>query len=88
MERWGYIIVEAGVIRATPKGRQAREVWGPLFGIIEKHWQERFGRDKIYQLRESVTAVIRQFDFELPDCLPILGHGLFSRVPEACVKPG
>ena len=83
MERWGYVIVEAGVIRATPKGQQAHEVWGPLFGIIEKRWQERFGGEKIDQLRESLAAVIRQFDFELPDCLPILGHGLFSRVPEA-----
>jgi DNA-binding MarR family transcriptional regulator len=25
--------------------------------------------------------VTSQFDFELPDCLPILGYGLFSRVP-------
>jgi hypothetical protein len=83
MERWGYIVVEADVICATPKGRQAREVWGPLFGIIEKRWQERFGKGKFDQLRESLTAVIRKFDFELPDCLPILGYGLFTRVPEA-----
>jgi DNA-binding MarR family transcriptional regulator len=83
MERWGYIVAEEGMIRATPKGRQAREIWAPLFGIIEKRWQERFGKDEIDQLRESLPAVIRQFDFELPDCLPILGHGLFSRVPEA-----
>jgi DNA-binding MarR family transcriptional regulator len=83
MERWGYIVLEAGVIRPTPKGRQAREVWAPLFGIIEKRWQERFGKEKIDQLRESLTALIRQFDFDLPDCLPILEYGLFSRVPEA-----
>ena len=82
MERWGYVVVQpAGkMIRATPKGRQAREVWRPLFGVIEKRWQARFGAREVDLLRESLTAVIRQFDFELPDCLPILGHGLFSRV--------
>jgi DNA-binding MarR family transcriptional regulator len=94
MERWGYIVVKpnpadrrpkpprsAWVIRATPAGRKAQEVWRPLFGIIEKRWQERFGEDEIDQLRESLWALIRQMDVELPDCLPILGYGLFSRVP-------
>jgi hypothetical protein len=84
MERWGYIVVEPGgkVIRATPKGLQAREIWRPLFGIIEKRWQERFGEGEIDQLRESLAAIVNQFEFELPDCLPILGHGLFSKVPD------
>lgn len=94
MERWGYIVVEpdpadrrpkpprsAWMIRATPAGRKAQEVWRPLFGAIEKRWQERFGRDEIGELRESLQALIRQIDVELPDCLPILGYGLFSRVP-------
>ena len=71
----------AWVIRATPKGRQAQEVWRPLFGAIEKRWQARFGADQIEKLRESLWALVRQFDVELPDCLPILGHGMFSREP-------
>lgn len=94
MERWGYVLVQpdpadsrpkpplsAWVIRATPKGRQAQEVWRPLFGAIEKRWQARFGADEIEKLRESLGALIRQFDVELPGCLPILGYGLFSREP-------
>jgi len=94
MVRWGYIVVEPDpddsrpkpprsgrLIRATPKGLQAREVWRPLFGEIEKRWQARFGKDEIGRLRESLWAVAGQFDVELPDCLPILGYGLFSRVP-------
>jgi hypothetical protein len=91
MERWGYIVVEPDpadnrpkpprsdwVIRAAPKGRKAQEVWQPLFAAIEKRWQARFGKDAINQLRQSLWALISQIDVELPDCLPILGYGLFS----------
>jgi hypothetical protein len=94
MERWGYIVVEPDpaesrpkparsgwIIRATPAGRGAQEVWRPLFGVIENRWQERFGKDEIHSLRESLNVLISQIDTELPDCLPILGYGLFSRGP-------
>jgi hypothetical protein len=95
MQRWGYIVVEPDpadrrpkpprstwMVRATPAGRKAQEVWRPLFGTIEKRWQERFGKDEIDQLRESLWAVASQLDVELPDCLPILKYGLFSRGPD------
>jgi DNA-binding MarR family transcriptional regulator len=95
MERWGYITVQPDpaderpkpprsdwVIHAKPGGRAAREVWRPLFGTIEKRWQERFGREEIAQLRDSLMALIKKMDLELPDCLPILGYGLFSARPE------
>jgi DNA-binding MarR family transcriptional regulator len=91
MERWGYVVVEpdpadsrskpprsAWLVRATAAGRTAQEVWRPLFGAIEKRWESRFGDDAIVQLRESLRAVADQLDIELPDCLPILGFGLFS----------
>jgi hypothetical protein len=70
------------VVRATPVGRKAREVWQPLIHAIEKRWQQRFGKDEIAELRESLWAVARQLDLELPDCLPILGYGLFSQRPD------
>jgi len=92
MERWGYIVLEPdptgsrsrsnSVIRATPKGRKAQEVWRPLFGAIEKRWQARFGKDEIDGLRKTLGALISQIDLELPDCLPILGYGLFSVGPD------
>jgi DNA-binding MarR family transcriptional regulator len=95
MERWGYVVVAPDpadslprpprsrwVIRATAKGRIAQEGWRPLFGAIEKRWQARFGKDEIAQLRKSLSALISQIDVELPDCLPILGYGLFSRGPD------
>lgn len=92
MRRWGYIVVEPdppdsqvkrlrpdAVVRPTRAGRRAQEVWQPLFGAIEQRWQSRFGKQEIDQLRESLWAVAGQLEFELPDCLPILGYGLFSR---------
>jgi len=93
MERWGYIVVAPDpaesrpprsrwVIRATPKGRKAQEIWQPLFGVIEERWRARFGKGEIEQLRESLCALISQMDVDLPDCLPILGYGLFSTEPD------
>jgi DNA-binding MarR family transcriptional regulator len=95
MQRWGYIRVKPDpldarwkpprgdwVICATPAGRKAWEIWQPLFGEIEKRWAARFGGDEIDRLRESLWSLIGQFTVELPDCLPILGYGLFSTAPE------
>jgi hypothetical protein len=92
MEPWGYVAVEREpadsrpkpprsdrVIRATPAGRKAQDVWRPLFGVIEKRWQERFGKDEISQIRECLWAVAHQLDPGLPDRLPILGYGLFQQ---------
>ncbi len=69
------------IVRPTLRGKMAREVWGPLFGVIEERWQARFGRDEIQRLREALSALLSQMDVELPECLPILGYGLFSRGP-------
>jgi hypothetical protein len=92
MERWGYIVVEPDpadsqpkpprsdwVIRTTPAGLQAQAIWRPLFGTIENRWDARYGKSEIEQLKESLCAVVRRIDFDLPDCLPILGYGLFSK---------
>ena len=95
MERWGYVVIApdpAGkrakpprsqwVIRATVKGRMAQQVWRPLFDVIENRWQERFGKDVIGRLRESLGALAGQMDADLPDCMPILGYGLVGITPE------
>lgn len=95
MERWGYVDVKPDpadtrrkpprrdwMIRATPAGRKAQEIWRPLFGTIERRWQARFGKGEIQQLRESLWALIWQIDVALPDSLPILGYRLFSKGPD------
>ena len=100
MERWGYVVVRPDpadsrskpprsdwVIRATPAGRKAQEIWRPLFAAIEKRWQARFGKEEIDRLRESLRALTNQIDVELPDCLPILGYGLFSRASQRKQRP-
>jgi len=59
-------------VRPTPAGRAAQEIWPPLFGEIERRWEERFGRGAIRELRASLEAVVAQLDVELPQGLPIL----------------
>ncbi len=92
MQRWRYIVVAPDptdhqskqtlpdtLIRPTPAGRQAQKLWQPLFGVVEERWQSRFGKDEFAQLRTSLATLCSQCASELPDCLPILGYGLFSR---------
>lgn len=50
--------------------------------MIEKRWQDRFGAQAMEKLRASLVALNSQLNLDLPDCLPILGYGLFSRWPE------
>jgi DNA-binding MarR family transcriptional regulator len=91
MQRWGYIVVAPDpadsrskppaadwIVRATPAGQRAQEVWRPLFGEIEERWRTRFGAAEVSQLKDALHAVVSQVDEELPDCLPILGYGLLS----------
>jgi hypothetical protein len=85
MQRWGYITVDPAppeLIRATAKGLKAREVRGPLFEVVEKRWEERFGALEVEQLRDKLWVLVSRFDLDLPDCLPILGYGLFSTGPD------
>jgi hypothetical protein len=94
MRRWGYITygpagsderrtgrpLRSWIIRATPEGRKAREVWSSLFAAIEQRWELRFGATTLEELRRSLFALTAHLDRDLPDCLPILGYGLFCQV--------
>lgn len=94
MVRWGYITAKPDpsdtrakqprfdwIVRATEKGQNAQKIWRPLFATIEKRWQTRFGKSEIGRLREALIALLNQIALDLPDCLPILHSGLFSREP-------
>jgi DNA-binding MarR family transcriptional regulator len=100
MERWGNIVVEPDpadprpkpprgdwLIRATPAGRKAQEIWPPLLGVIEQRWHVRFGKEEIAQLREALCALLRRIDLDLPDCPPMLGYGLLRKDPEYVRRP-
>ena len=101
MIRWGYVTVApdpadprpkppkaAWLIRATAKGLLARAVWAPLPAEIEERWEQRFGKDRVERLRTALHELVRQFDIALPDCMPILGYGLFSAPPDREVARG
>ncbi|MFZ0805042.1 MAG: hypothetical protein WAN03_02615 [Candidatus Sulfotelmatobacter sp.] len=91
MHRWGYISVRPPadegakalkaewIVRPTAAGLMAQETWKALIGDIEDRWKARFGKDAIERLREALAAIEQQIELELPDCLPILGYGLFSK---------
>ena len=80
---WGYIAVKPNaMVIPTPGGRKAIEIWRTLDSLIEKRWRERFGQDSVDHLREVLITIVNQIDVSLPDGLPILGYGLFSKGPE------
>ncbi len=87
MQRWGYVTVgpdpahrqspkSTWLIRATLGGQIARKIWEPLFGEIERRWEERFGKAAIPHLKSLLETFAGQLDPDLPDSLPILGYGL------------
>lgn len=83
MIRWGYVTLDAKKqLHATAKGLRAREVWVPLPGMIEKRWEERFTKVAVDRLRAALFGIVSAFELDLPDCLPILGYGLWSTAPD------
>ena len=80
---WGYLQVDrAGIVRLTAGGRKAQTIWLPLTGAIERRWEDRFGKDKNDALRNSLSTVAEKLDSSLPDYMPILGYGLFSKTAD------
>ena len=71
------------VVRLTPAGRKAREIWQPLFDDIESRWVERFGASEITELRQSLQTSIETLEVELPEYLPIVGsaNGMVADIP-------
>jgi len=62
------------LVRLTPAGRRACEVWRPLAAEIETRWASRFGPHAVTDLRESLGAVRDRFDPDvpLPRYLPVV----------------
>jgi DNA-binding MarR family transcriptional regulator len=76
-------------VRPTPAGVTARAIWQPLFGDIEKRWEERFGTDEIRELRRSAGELVGQLDVELPEYLPIVGsaNGMIAEIAPRTRRP-
>jgi methyltransferase (TIGR00027 family) len=67
------------LIRPTAWGIQARDTWQAVTEQVEYRWRDRLGTGTFDQLRAALAALAEQLDPLLPDCLPILGYGLFTR---------
>jgi methyltransferase (TIGR00027 family) len=99
MRRWRYVSYAPdpgrgkrprpdAIIAPTAAGRRAREVWQAATEETEARWRTRFGPAAIDGLRASLADVVTRLAPALPDCLPILGHGLRSKFePEAPPDP-
>jgi DNA-binding MarR family transcriptional regulator len=70
------------LVHPTTAGAQAQEIWRPLGGIVERRWADRFGKDTVSSIRDSLGSMFQRLHSGLPDSLPILGYGLFTAGPE------
>ncbi|MFZ0216145.1 MAG: hypothetical protein WAM30_09425, partial [Candidatus Dormiibacterota bacterium] len=81
---WGYLIVAPDpsdgrqkppradwLVRPTPAGRRAQEVWRPLIGVVERRWRDRFGAGGVDRARSTLSTVVRELAVELPEYLPV-----------------
>jgi hypothetical protein len=97
---WGYLTIAPDlsaspvmpapgdwIVRPTPGGLKAQQVWRSLFAVIEKRWRERFGGETVDTLRESLAAIVAQLDLNLPEYLPILGYGLRADLDRYAMSP-
>jgi DNA-binding MarR family transcriptional regulator len=61
----------AKLIRLTEKGEQAQRVGFGLFATIEQRWAERYGADRIAELRELLEEIAAT---EAPQLVPELSQ--------------
>ena len=91
MMRWGYIYLAPDpndprpkppksewMVYSKPGGRLAQQIWQPLLPAIEDRWRQRFGPAAIDQLRQTLIQIASKLDPGLPDCMPMVGYGLYS----------
>jgi hypothetical protein len=67
------------VIRPTAWGIAARDTWRSVTAEVESRWRGRLGDADFAALRTALVGIVAQLDPHLPDCLPILHHGLLTR---------
>ncbi|HTX41836.1 MAG TPA: hypothetical protein VMD25_08420 [Acidobacteriaceae bacterium] len=84
---WGYLAIEDGdatnragragpeaVVRPTPGGRRAIEVWRTLIPLLESRWRERFGEKAVAAMEDGLRKVAGGLGSEAPAHFAILEH--------------
>jgi hypothetical protein len=74
LTRWGYLRIgpePRRIVRLTPAGRSAADVFRPLAAEIETRWAARFGTPEIAALRGALGAILDGADRALPRHLPV-----------------
>ena len=90
MRRWRYVTftpdpghgkrpAPGALIRPTSWGIEARDTWQAVTAEVESRWRDRLGAGALDALRAALAGIVERLDPALPDCLPILGYGLFTR---------
>jgi DNA-binding MarR family transcriptional regulator len=71
------------IVRFTPAGLRAAEVWPALPAEIEARWRKRFGAREVDALVGALRAVEKGIDTPLPEFLPIVSstHAMALELP-------
>jgi hypothetical protein len=71
------------VVRFTPAGRRAAEIWPALPAEIEARWQVRFGAEEVGAFLGVLRAVDETIDTPLPAFLPVVSstHAMALELP-------
>lgn len=94
MRRWSYITIDpdttnlrsktprpTAVLRPTAPARVVQELFRELLVKIEQRWRERFGAERVHDLRGALVELVVRIGLELPYFMPILGYGLATSRP-------
>lgn len=94
MIRWRFVTAEPNnegkkgkleqIIKPTTVGKRAAAYWRTLAGKIETRWEQRFGKNQVSELKQSLVDLIDQFEIRLPHYFPVLGHLDGMRAPWPC----
>ncbi len=67
----------AKMIRLTERGAAAQRIGFGLFGELEQRWAERFGAERVDELRELLEQIAAE---EAPDAVPELSQAALAGV--------
>jgi DNA-binding MarR family transcriptional regulator len=99
MRRWRYVTFtpdpgrgkrpgKDALIAPTRGGIAARDTWQQVTTDVEARWRDRLGASAFDALRGALAGIAENLDPGLPDCLPILGYGLFTRRDPVAISRG